>query len=259
MIDIDRTPHPIETLRPSRAERLLKVLTSYYAISLGVALLFAGVFAWLAQEVLESEFSRINTAVLLAIHRHTSDTFTTLAFAFTDLGSVGGVTVIGAILSFALWRSKRYVDLGTFAAVLVGAATMIFTLKLIFHQIRPTVFPPLAIEKNYSFPSGHSMISFSFWGFFAWWIISIHPRQPWRWFLAAFGLAIAACVGLSRLYLGVHWPTDVIGGMLLAFAWIGVCVLGQHWLTRHARRERRAQDAARRNGEESGAQVESAG
>ena len=81
-------------------------------------------------------------------------------------------------------------------------------------------------------------MSFAVWGFFAWWIVSIRPREKWRWVVAALGLTIALLVALSRLYLGVHWPTDVVAGMLIAFSWIGVCAMGQRWLTRHARRER---------------------
>lgn len=233
--------HPLEQLSRRRSRRLIKALTSYYAIALGVAVVCAVAFGWLADEVLERDFVQVNTTVLLSIHAYESPTLDRIALTVTNIGSGWGVTIIGLLLATALVISKRYVDLATLLAVLIGAAVIVFSFKLAFHQTRPQVFVPLAPEHDYSFPSGHSLTSFSLWGFFAWWIVSMGHQDLWRWLLAILGLTIALLVALSRLYIGVHWPTDVIAGMLLAFAWISVCVVGQHWLTRHARRERRAQ------------------
>jgi undecaprenyl-diphosphatase len=154
---------------------------------------------------------------------------------------VVGIVIFGLILAFVLYRRHRFVDLGTLLVCLVGAAAMVFAFKLIFHQVRPHVFQPLVIENDFSFPSGHSTMSFTLCGFFAWWIVSLKREEIWRWLVGAFALMLAFCVALSRLYLGVHWPTDVLGGALLAFAWVGVCVAAQRWLTHHAQRERRNQ------------------
>jgi undecaprenyl-diphosphatase len=236
---IQHHPHPIEKLPPSRSRRLLKALTSYYGIALLVAIACTYGFSWLADEVLEGEFGNLNSSVLLAIHAHRSVTLDNLAFTVTWLGSSWGVMTIGVLLTGALLLMRRYVDLATFAAVLVGATLMVATFKLVFHQLRPQVFTPLVVESNYSFPSGHSLTSFALWGFFAWWIVSIRPKDVWRWALALLGIVIAALVALSRLYLGVHWPTDVTAGVFLGFGWVAVCAVGQRWLTRHARRERR--------------------
>lgn len=233
--------HPLEDLTRSRSQRLLRALTSYYAIALGVAIVCAVVFGWLAEEVMEKEFTAINTSILLAIHAHDTPTLDTIALDTTNLGSALGIVIIGGILAGCILLMKRYVDLGTFAGVLIGSTIISVSFKFLFHQVRPAVFVSLAPETSYSFPSGHSMSSFSVWGFFAWWIISLGPKDVWRWLLAFLGIVIATAVALSRLYLGVHWPTDVIAGMLLAVSWIGVCVTGQRWLTRNARRERRKQ------------------
>jgi membrane-associated phospholipid phosphatase len=231
--------HPIETLPRSRVEKLLKALTSYYTIALAIAIIFAWLFGWLADEVLEREFTSINTAILLNIHAHHTPVLDNLALTITSIGSPIGIVIIGIIFISSLLLMKRYVDLGTFAVVLIGSAVLQLTFKLLFHQVRPRVFEPLVVENDFSFPSGHSLTSFAIWGFFAWWIISLNARIVWRWVLGALGLSIGFLVALSRLYAGVHWPTDVLAGMLLAFAWIGICVTGQRWLTRHARRERR--------------------
>ncbi|MDP4199956.1 MAG: phosphatase PAP2 family protein [Bacteroidota bacterium] len=238
-------PHPIEDLPASRAQKLLRALTSYYAIALAVAVVCAWGFGWLADEVLDHEFTVANTSILLTIHAHRTATLDQIAFLASGIGSATGITIIGIALVLALLIMNRYVDLGTLAAVLLGATVLMLTFKLLFHQVRPHVFEPLVRETNFSFPSGHSLTSFSLWGFLAWWIVSMNHRQVWRWILGILGLGIAVLVALSRLYLGVHWPTDVVAGMLLGFSWVGVCVTGQHWLTRHARRERRRLRAQR--------------
>lgn len=232
-------PHPIEQLPKRRAEGLLKAITSYYAIALVIATACAILFGWLADEVLDREFASINGRILLAIHAERTPALDVVAFTATFLGSATGIALIGCAIAAALAILERWVDLATLAAVLLGAAVLGFTFKLLFHQVRPEVFKPLVIEDNFSFPSGHSLTSFSLWGFFAWWIVSLGPKEVWRWLLAALGLLIAVSVALSRLYLGVHWPTDVLAGMFLGFSWVGVCATGQRWLTRHARRERR--------------------
>jgi membrane-associated phospholipid phosphatase len=235
--------HPIEQLSPSRTQKLLKAITSLYAIALAIAIGCAVAFGWLADEVLEHEFVKVNTAILLGIHAHDTPTLDRIALMITNLGSVYGIAILGLLLATGLLLSKRYVDFMTLLAVLIGAGVLVGTFKLLFHQARPQVFVPLAPEHDYSFPSGHSLSSFCLWGFFAWWIVSMGHRDVWRWLLAILGLSIAVLVALSRLYIGVHWPTDVIAGMLLAFMWIAVCVVGQHWLTRHARREKRQMQA----------------
>src|SRR5437870_13618431 len=79
-------PHPIEKLPRSRAQRLLKALTSYYAIALLIAIGCAYVFGWLADEVTEGEFGSLNSSILLSIHTHRSAALDQLAFAITWLG-----------------------------------------------------------------------------------------------------------------------------------------------------------------------------
>src|SRR5579883_1591579 len=233
--------HPLEQLQRTRTQKLLKAVTSYYAFTLLIAAAFAYLFGWLADEVMEQEWFIPNSSILLRIHFYRSPVLDRLAFDITWLGSSGGIITLSVLVVAGLWMLRRYVDLGTYAAVMIGASVMVLTLKVLFHQARPQVFPPLVHESNYSFPSGHSLTSFAVWGFMAWWVVSIEPREAWRWVLGLLSLCVAALVALSRLYLGVHWPTDVLAGMFLAFGWVALCITGHRWLTRHARRERREQ------------------
>ncbi|MEO5931038.1 MAG: phosphatase PAP2 family protein, partial [Candidatus Kapaibacterium sp.] len=90
-----------------------------------------------------------------------------------------------------------------------------------------------------------SLISFCFWGFVAVWLLHQGATEVWRWFVAIPLLLIPAMVALSRLYLGVHWPTDVLAGMLIAAFWIAACFLGQRWFI--SRRERLTAASAERS------------
>jgi undecaprenyl-diphosphatase len=236
----ERAPAPVDgpSVELSRSQRLLKLLGSYYGISLGIAILTLVTFAWLADEVLEQEFAAMNRDVLLWIHGFAGPGLTSVAFAFTDLGSVLGVTILAICFGLVLIRMRHYWDAVTLLVVLTGGAVLVFVLKGVFQQIRPQVFTPYVAELNFSFPSGHSLISFAFWGYLASWLVHQDPKAPWRWLVGALCLAVAACVALSRLYLGVHWPTDVLAGLIVATFWVTACLSAQRWAL--ARRSRRA-------------------
>lgn len=237
-----QTPHnPLERLPGARARTLLTIITSYYAIALAIGAAFAYLFGWLADEVTENEFGVDNRAILLQIHALRSPLLDRVAFDLTFFGSTYGIIFISLVVIGTLVLLRQYVDIGMYVAVILGATVMVLIFKIFFHQLRPQVFPPLVKETSYSFPSGHSLTSFAVRGFVAWWIVSLGPRQIWRWFLGLLCAIVAAMVALSRLYLGVHWPTDVLAGLFLGFGWVAVCALGHRWLTRRARRERRKQ------------------
>src|SRR5204863_9227182 len=146
---------PIEQLPARRTPELVAALTSDYATALAIAGIYTIAFDWLADEVLEKEFVKINTTILVSIHAWETPTLDRIALLITSLGSGYGITSIGLALAAALIISKRYVDLATLVAVLIGASLIVFSFKLFFHQSRPQVFTQLAPEHDYSFPSGH--------------------------------------------------------------------------------------------------------
>jgi membrane-associated phospholipid phosphatase len=229
----------LSTTPANRRQKLLKTFGSYYGIALIVGGSAIFLFSWMAEEVMESDFTKLSTNILLAIHAHASPIRTQIALFFTDLGSVVGVLICSAFfLGYLFWR-KSHLIAYTYIVTLAGSALFVFVLKLAFHQVRPHVFQALVHESNFSFPSGHAVMSFTFWGFFAWYVVSLGHTQLVRWLFAAIFLSIAVCVGLSRLYLGVHWPTDVLAGALIAIFWVSVCTTGHEWMKR--RNDQRAE------------------
>ena len=157
-----------------------------------------------------------DSAVLTFLQEHRSPGLTGLFSAFTLMGGPGATTVIVAGLTWAFFTnglSRR----GWFTLVGVGGAVLInLALKLTFKRSRPDLWSALAQERTYSFPSGHAMASSAL----ALTLVILCWPTRYRWWVVAAALLYTGLVGVSRLYLGVHFPSDVLGGWLISIAWI---------------------------------------
>jgi membrane-associated phospholipid phosphatase len=145
--------------------------------------------------------------------------------AFLLITNLGGPIIVGAIALLAaggLWVLKRRRDAIAFAVTLFGSAATTGALKIIIARPRPGGLLPIISETSASFPSGHATLSMALYGFLAY--------LAWRHFKTAsaraaalvIGALLILSVGFSRLYLGVHFPTDVIAGWGVGAVWIFV-------------------------------------
>lgn len=215
--------------QPSRLWALLKKLGWFYTLTLIVSAVALKLFTELADEVLERTAEPLNRQVLLAIHAHHSPTWDRVALTLSEIGSVTGIGLVALVLGLWLLFRGHRLDAAALAASVAGAAVLTVVLKTGFQQARPELFPRLTEELSYSFPSGHSLMSFALYGYIAVWSVTQGPRDVVRWVMAVFCVLLATAIAASRLYLGVHWPTDVVGGALIATFWFSICLVARHW------------------------------
>ncbi|HJA28624.1 MAG TPA: phosphatase PAP2 family protein [Candidatus Olsenella pullicola] len=182
-----------------------------------VLLAAALVFVWLLGEVASGEIMRLDTlAYEFFVERLRSDAVTPIMEAFTSLASVVVLAVLAAVIA-ALAPGKAP---GWCVAVNLVCVVLLNTvLKAIVQRPRPDGFR-LISETGYSFPSGHSMVAMAFFGLLIWMVWRYHRRDAMRvvW-CVVFGLVIAM-VGISRIYLGVHYASDVLAGFCVSLVWL---------------------------------------
>jgi undecaprenyl-diphosphatase len=208
---------------------------------LPLLLITAGVwgFVALADEVLEGETHAFDTALLLAL-RDGADRADPLGPPWfedmvRDLTAVGGVAVLSlltlAVIGFFLLQGKTRTAL--LVAVSVGGGSLLsYALKLGFDRPRPDLVAHGAHVMTASFPSGHSMLSavtyLTLGGLLA---HGLAPRRL-KVYVMSLALLLTLLVGATRIYLGVHWPTDVLAGWAAGASWALICWTAVHRLDR---------------------------
>lgn len=192
---------------------------------LSAAVCAAIFFAWLAGAVERGTLAGFDVAVRGTIHSWASPLLTRAMQGITNLGSAPFLIALGLVGAWQLAARKRIRAAVILAASAIGAQGFDQLLKVIFHRQRPEAFFGQS-PASYSFPSGHSVESCCFYGVMAA-IVSVNMRSRAQrvgiWMLAA---AITLLVGFSRIYLGVHYPTDVLGGYSAAVVWVTLVWIG---------------------------------
>jgi len=158
-------------------------------------------------------------------HTHATPTGLRVFDAITQLGLPGTVVVV-AIVALYLWRVRASLLLWIWLGANIGGAIIEYVLKMTVQRSRPQYAAVYLHGHSYSFPSGHTMASTICYLMLAF-LVSIHPRVPP---LARRGVwivswTIVAAVGFSRLYLAVHYPSDVLGGLAAGLGWLAMCAM----------------------------------
>jgi membrane-associated phospholipid phosphatase len=146
-------------------------------------------------------------------------------FSFlTQLGDARWITVVALSMAFVLWRHRRFAYKAGLAVALFGSLFASEVIKLLVQRARPDAALALIHETGYSFPSMHATVSLAIYGFLAYMVWKLmhppHHRLPWVIFLCV----LIALIGFSRIYLGVHYFSDVLGGYVVGgiFLWLGI-------------------------------------
>ena len=193
-------------------------LLLFGALLIAVAALF--VLGWLAEEVLEGDTQKFDTFVRTAVHQYATPGLTRLMLGFSFLGSVAVISVLWlvAICVFLYFRRARMAAL--LGIAMAGAGVLDVALKLAFHRPRPVPFFG-ATPSSYSFPSGHAFGSLCFYGMLAAILATRARGRGAKWSIWTGAVFLIGVIGISRIYLGVHHPSDVIAGYCAGAVWVG--------------------------------------
>ena len=181
-------------------------------------------FLAFADEVGDNDTLPFDKTALEAIRIIASPALDTLFVYGTDLGDVVAVFTVTLVIGLILLRLHYYRKLVLLWAGVAGASLISIVLKLIFGRERPDLWQHLVHEASFSFPSGHAVASSAL----ALSVIIIFWNTRARIWIIIFASLYMIFIGFSRLYLGVHYPTDVAGGWLISFGWVMAVFLVTH-------------------------------
>ena len=206
-------------------------------LTVGLLVLAAGGWAFgaLAEEVAEGD-TGLDNRVANELHEHATRPLTEFFEAVTTLGNGIVLAGVAAIAAYLLARRRYYTEALLMVLAYAGAQVLSFSLKLAFRRDRPFFTDPLATLSTYSFPSGHATVSIAVYGALTL-VLLRRLTGPARIVCLAAAVLLVSLIGFSRLYLGVHFLSDVLAGFSVGLAWLALCVvvLDLH----HRRRSRR--------------------
>jgi undecaprenyl-diphosphatase len=204
-------------------------------------------FVELADEVIEGETKDLDDRILMALRDRDNPADPVgppwLEEIGRDMTAVGGVlvlsTVTAAVVGFLLIQRKNHAAL--FLLIATGGALIAsLILKNSFDRPRPDVVPHLSVVMTSSFPSGHSMLSASIYLTLGAMLARMSAQKRLKLYFVGVAMVLTLLVGLSRVYMGVHYPTDVLAGWTIGLAWALTCWLAARWLQRAGRVEKEA-------------------
>src|SRR5215213_6876734 len=233
---------PVARLRSrydSQLRWLLRRLTpgQYLGLHLTIGLLAAAgglwLFGGLAEDLLTGDpIVRFDRALDAYLHARATPPLTTFFLIITAFGSIEPLVLLGVVMAAFLAWGRRWVFLGSWLAAVAGSAVLNHLLKGLFARPRPHFEHPLLVETSYSFPSGHAMESFVVYGMLAY--FALLALRTWE---ARVGVVLGAAllvvlIGCSRMYLGVHYLSDVLAGYAAGGVWLSALITGVETIRR---------------------------
>jgi len=174
------------------------------------------VFGHLAEDVLEHEIFSFDRPVLMFMHSHATGALDMLMIFISHTGSSVVLVPLNILVFSMLIYQKRQKEALFWIFAVVGAALLNFMAKHAFARIRPDLWISISPEVTYSFPSGHAMNSMAVMTG----LVLLAWDTRWRGLMMVISVCFILLVGLSRIYLGVHYPSDILAGWLASSAWV---------------------------------------
>jgi membrane-associated phospholipid phosphatase len=141
---------------------------------------------------------------------------------------LGNWEIVGSgivLLNVYLFLSRRFSWLAALNVSWLGGEAFVWVSKTLVGRARPDLITALIPAHGPSFPSGHAFVAFSFYGLVAWFVIKTASTKWWKVLVAIVAVFVVLAIGLSRIYLGVHWPTDVLASLAAGAAWLTIIII----------------------------------
>jgi membrane-associated phospholipid phosphatase len=203
-------------------------------IGLILSSLFVFAFSEIAEGLLESEVESFDSAIINFLAGLDSNGLEQFMIVITELGSVWFVTTLSLITVLVLWfKFKDKWGILFFVLAVGGGGLLTTLLKNFYERGRPSINPDIDAV-GFSFPSGHSMGSVIFYGFIIYLIVRSSLSAAAKWSLSTLGVILFLLIGISRIYLGAHFPTDVLAGQMAGAVWLILCLTALEWVEWHS-------------------------
>lgn len=210
-------------------------------LAMGVLLLIGAswLFGGIAEDVVTGDpLTVVDQHVADWFHQRTTPGLTAAMQVITAFASPLWVACAAVITGLVLWWKRCWYRLLALALVVPGGMALLPLLKMAFHRQRPNFEAALSIFQGYSFPSGHTLAATLLYGLLA--VFAVLAVPAWRWRAPAVlgAVAMVLLVGFSRVYLGAHYVSDVLGALAAGVAWLALSLIAVDALRRsreHAR------------------------
>lgn len=181
-------------------------------------------FSLISLLISDHKIIHFDSTVISAVQGLESPTLTSVMKFFTFIGSTKMVIILSLLIMLFLYKVLHHrLELILFTVVILGAAALNFLLKHLFHRMRPNLHRLIDIS-GFSFPSGHAMSAFALYGIVAFLLWRHIPTKWGRSLLIFISSFMILMIGISRIYLGVHYPSDIIGGYFASGFWLAISI-----------------------------------
>lgn len=224
----------------AKADTLVGALGLFLVGGLILAALGTAIFVTLASHVRSGSTQAFDDSVIRWMGTHHSPRLDAVMLEVTALGTGTVVMMVVAVAALFLVLTRHKYSAILLLASTFGGIVLNGVLKLGFNRPRPSLFVPAVHTVSSSFPSGHAMSAAIVYSTVAYLAARLHRRKWARWLVMTAALVLITLISFSRMYLGVHYPSDVIAGVAVGLAWAGFCMatleaIQKFWLRRDPR------------------------
>lgn len=200
-------------------------LKKYLVIAFSISVVSIIGFSLISLLISDQKIIHFDRIVIDSIQGRETTILTEIMKFFTLIGSAPFVIVLSLFMLFFLYKVLHHrFELTLFVAAITGSAILNGILKHLFKRVRPDLHRLIDVE-GYSFPSGHAMNAFTVYGIISFLLWRHIRSELGRWVLIFVSIVMVLAIGISRIYLGVHYPSDIIGGYFASGFWITTAIL----------------------------------